>query len=281
MSWPASPEWLLELQARFGAMLRTPLDRSSGELRAETTAYDAALTDAVLPTETLSAAERLAVYHRQYWFRLFTVLQGLYPLTARLVGFWRFNELAARHLVEKPLSGFDIDSIGEGFDARLARDLRDDDATVEAAHIDAAFHRVTRAPQSEPFRPSAQDAARLGSSRLRLADNVALLDEHWSLAQLRLSLAEQPGDKPLELGPTLPSARHWLLKRHQSQLGLVALDAPEAELLRLVQRYPLQQALGMLEAAAPDGERATLPARAQGWLARSVQLGVWAGLRED
>jgi hypothetical protein len=57
---------LLDLQARFGAMLRTPLDRSSGELRAETSAYDAALTEAVLPTETLSAAERLAVYHRQY-----------------------------------------------------------------------------------------------------------------------------------------------------------------------------------------------------------------------
>ena len=46
MSWPASPAWLLELQARFGAMLRTPLDRSSGELRAETAAYDAALTAA-------------------------------------------------------------------------------------------------------------------------------------------------------------------------------------------------------------------------------------------
>jgi hypothetical protein len=272
---------LLELQARFGAMLRTPLDRSSGELRAQTSAYDAALTEAVLPTETLSAAERLAVYHRQYWFRLFTVLQGLYPLTARLVGFWRFNDFAARHLLEHPLSGFDLDTIGEGFDERLARDLRGEDATVEAAHIDAAFHRVTRAPHREPFRPRAEDAARLGSSRLQLAGNVALLSERWSLVQLRLSLPEHPTDKPVEVGPALPRTRHWLLKRHQSQLGLIALDAPEAELLRLVQQYPLPQALGRLEAAAPDGERATLPVRAQGWLARSVQLGVWAGLRED
>jgi hypothetical protein len=281
VSWPASPEWLLELQGRFGALLRTPLERSSGELRAETAGYDAALTEAVLPTETSSAAERLAVYHRQYWFRLFTVLQGLYPLTARLLGYWRFNELAARHLVERPPSGFDIDTIGDGFDRGLARDLRDEDAVVEAAHVDAAFHRVSRAPQSEPFRPSAEDAARLGSSRLQLAGNVALLSEHWSLAQLRASLTVQPGDKRLELGPALPTTQYWLLKRHQNQLGLVALEAPEAELFRLVQQHPLQQALGMLEAAAPDGERATLPARAQGWLARSVQLGAWAGLRKD
>ena len=198
-----------------------------------------------------------------------------------MVGYWRFNELAARHLADEPLSGFDIDTIGAGFDEMLERCLSKEDAIVEAARIDAAFHRVTRAPQSEPFRPSAEDAGRLGSSRLQLAENVALLNEHWSLAQLRLSLPEQPSDKPLELGSALPTTRHWLLKRRQSQLGLIALDAPEAELFRLVQRYPLPQALGMLEAAVPDNERASLPGRAQGWFARSVQLGVWAGLRED
>jgi hypothetical protein len=301
VSWPESPTWLALLQQRFGALLQTPLDRSSGSLRAETSAYDAELLAAARPTETLSSAERLATYHRQYWFRLFTVTQGQYPLTARLVGYWRFNDFAARHLVEHPPRGFDIDSVGDGFAQTLARLLQKDGkveaeasqadapvdaaAVLEAARIDAEFHRVTRAPRCEPFRPSAQDAQRLASSRFVLSPSVALLSEHWSLSERRLGLVELRGDQAFELGERLSEARHWLLARHQHKpgltLGLVALEPAEAKLLELLQQYPLEQALGLLEAAVSAAERLQLPARAQAWLARSVQLGVWAGLADS
>lgn len=293
MSWPKSPGWLVELQQRFGAMLQTPLDRASGSLRAETSSYEAELLAAARPTSTLSSAERLAIYHRQYWFRLFTVLQGLYPLTARLVGYWRFNEFAARHLVQHPPHGFDIDTIGDGFDESLARLLPNDGqveagpnqhvdaaAVLEAALVDVGFHRVTRAPRREPFRPSAADAARLTSSRFVLSPSVALLQEHWPLSELRLGLVELPSDAPLQLPAPLPEARHWLLTRQQTKLGLLALEPAEAQLLRLLQLHPLDQALGLLEAAASAEERARLPERAQAWLARSVRLGVWDGLAD-
>lgn len=297
MSWPESPSWLVELQQRFGALLRTPLDRSTGALRAETSAYEAELLAAARPTSTLSSAERLATYHRQYWFRLFTVLQRQYPLTARLVGYWRFNEFAARHLVDHPPRGFDIDAVGDGFAETLARLLPeggkveakasrqvDVAAVLEAARIDAAFHRVTRAPLLEPFRPTAQDAPRLASSRFVLSPGVALLSEHWPLSERRLGFVELKGDDAVEprepLREPLREARHWLLARHQTKLGLLALEPAEAKLLLLLQQHPLEQALGLLEAAASDAERVQLPARAQAWLARSVQLGVWSGLAD-
>ena len=57
-------------------MLRTPLSRSTGTLRAETSAYPEALLAQAKPGRQLSQAERLAVYNRQYWFRLFTLLQS-------------------------------------------------------------------------------------------------------------------------------------------------------------------------------------------------------------
>jgi Putative DNA-binding domain len=94
MSWPSSPGWLLELQASFGDMLRTPLDRSTGSLRANDAAYPAPLMRAARPARDQSGGERLAAYNRQYWFRLFTVLQRAFPLTSRLIGFWHFNEYA-------------------------------------------------------------------------------------------------------------------------------------------------------------------------------------------
>jgi Putative DNA-binding domain len=301
VSWPESPSWLVELQQRFGALLRTPLDRSTGALRAETSAYEAELLAAARPTSTLSSAERLATYHRQYWFRLFTVLQRQYPLTARLVGYWRFNEFAARHLVDHPPRGFDIDAVGHGFAETLARLLPeggrveskasrqvDVAAVLEAARIDAAFHLVARAPLLEPFRPTAEDAPRLASSRFVLSPGVALLSEHWPLSERRLGLVEPKGDDAVELSEPLRDARHWLLARHQTKLGLeaslklglLALEPAEAKLLRLLQQHPLEQALGLLEAAASDAERVQLPARAQAWLARSVQLGVWSGLAD-
>jgi hypothetical protein len=288
VSWPESPAWLVELQQRFGALLQTPLDRSSGALRAETSAYDALLLAAARPTQTLSSAERLATYHRQYWFRLFTVMQGQYPLTTRLVGYWRFNGFAARHLVDRPPRGFDIDTVGHGFAETLAQLVPEDAAVREAAAIDAAFHRVTRAPQREPFRPAAQDVPRLTSSRFVLSPSVALLSEHWPLCQRRLGFAEPKSDETVEprepLGEPLAEARHWLLAWHQPKpslkLSLLALEPAEAKLLQLLQLYPLEQALGLLEATASDAERAALPERAQAWLARSVQLGVWSGLAD-
>jgi hypothetical protein len=106
---------------------------------------------------------------------------------------------------------------------------------------------------------------------------VALLKEHFALCQLRASLLEGASDGPLSHGDRLPAARHWLLARHATQLGLLALEPLEAELLHLLQAYPLAQALGRLEASASEPERAQLPERAQAWLARSVRLGVWAG----
>src|SRR4051812_20796298 len=86
VTWPASPAWLLELQATFGDVLRTPLSSATGTFCADTAAYPAALLARVTSRAEISQAERLAVYHRQYWFRLFTLLQGAFPLTANLIG---------------------------------------------------------------------------------------------------------------------------------------------------------------------------------------------------
>jgi len=280
VSWPASPAWLLELQARFGALLRTPLDRTHGSLRAATAEYDRTLVAAARPSTTLGSAERLAVYHRQYWFRLFTVMQGQYPLTARVLGYWRFNDYAARHLARQPPRGFDIDAVGAGFAEFVAGELPDT-AVADAAHIDAAFHRVAGAPQTPPLRLGPADAARLGSSCLALSPSVAILQERWALCELRAGLPEQASESPITLPARLTEAQHWLLTRQGVTLGVVALEPREAELLLALQQYPLERALARLEAATPEAERARLPERAQAWLARSMRLGIWSGFRSE
>jgi Putative DNA-binding domain len=295
MSWPSSPAWLLELQASFGEMLRSPLDRSTGSLRANNAAYPASLVRAARPAGGQSGGERLAVYNRQYWFRLFTVLQRAFPLTSRLIGFWHFNEHAADFLLAHPPRGWDLDRVGAGFADFLSQALSKPvvgseassrhsiapEALLEAARLDDAYHAVFRAPDVELYAPSSDDAGRLLHARLRFSPAAALLTEHWPLADMRRTALAAPEERTIKLEPRLSTARHWLLRRDGLKLQLAPLEPRELQLLTLLSQSTVGTALAQLEHACETSgsaqELLKLPANAQKWLARSVQLGVWVG----
>lgn len=275
-------------------MLRTPLARATGTLRAATSAYPPALLAQAKPGRELDQAERLAVYNRQYWFRLFTLLQGAFPLTAQLIGLWRFNELASDFLIARPPRGWDLGQVGDGFADFLSRALPDTElevqatqgslpraALVEAARIDTAYRDVFGAPAVTPYAPAFDDAARLLQGTLRLSPAVALLTESWPLCELRRrTLEPRTFHGSLALGPRLAAPRSWLLGRDGLTLGLLPLEPREAQLLRLLVQHPVGTALARLEAACADSdsERQRLPELVQTWLARSVGRGIWAGL---
>lgn len=286
-------KWLAAFQSRFGAAVRTPLDRGAGTLRAvaPTDVDLAALGIRTGPNDT--AAAGLGVYQRQYWYRLFDVMQTAYPLVARLLGYWEFNGYAARFLHSRPPQGWDIDAAAEGFEAFLSAALADDsgersaatpydfttlEAWIQALRIDAAYRRITRAPERQPYRPAAEDAPRLMRARLVPSPAVALVAERWPLLALRRSLASFEGEAPLALPPPAEHPRHWALIRRSERTAQIPLEAREAELLQLLGEHPLPEALAMLEGRCDERELYDLPARAQAWLARSVELEFWVGV---
>lgn len=97
-----SPEPLLSLQQRFAAALREPLwgeSRAATELAPHPVGpsddFRRTARELVLPSRTLAAAERLELYHRQYWYRLLDSLAEDFPsLRARLgeATFWGLLE---------------------------------------------------------------------------------------------------------------------------------------------------------------------------------------------
>lgn len=291
MTLRPSPEWLLDLQERFGQLLRQPLQRDSGTLSAPSDNYDPGLVRATRPSSRLSAADRLAVYHRQFWFRLLTVMQRAHPLVVHLLGYWNFNDYAARYLVAHPPRGWDIEEIGMGFDQFLERTLLACEgapnapapgcpslALIEAVRIDSAFHAVFRVPPSLAYHPTVADAGRLGTGRLKKSPAVAILSESWPLCELRRAVLAEPSGTALALPPRLSGPRHFLVLRDQLELKVLPLAPREAELLQLLCGHPVERALGLLEAQCNSKERVDLPEQARSWLSRSVQLGVWVGL---
>lgn len=278
------PAWLADFQGRFGAVVRTPLDRGTGTLRATPAAYDRDALGEALDGPRTRAGERLAVYNRQYWFRLFGVMQTAYPLTARLLGHWFFNEHAARFFLAHPPHSWDIDRAPDGFDGFLAGSLGDDvprDALIEAAGIDAAWRLLFRAPATVPYRPDAADGLRLLDGRLLPSPAVAVVVERWPLLALKSSLAGARGESIVPLPPPLPQPCWWALMREPTGIRRVPLEPREGELLRLLGRHTVRDALAGLEGECPEDERAALPTNARRWLARSVERGFWAGLSTD
>lgn len=289
MTTRPGPAWLARFQASFGAAIRAPLDRSTGTLRATPEAYPRDLD--VRDAANATAAARLGVYQRQYWFRLFTALQESYPLTTRLLGHWRFNELAGRFLLARPPLHWDLDVAPDGFDRWLAEALPDEglevdadgrraprEALVEGATLDAAHRELFRAPSRMPFRPTADDAARLSTARLVPSPAVRVLRETWPWVTARARAIAEPSERALVLPAPLAAPRWWALLRRDDGAAALPLEPREGELLLLLRAHPLDHALATLSDACAPAERDALPARVQGWLARSVQLGFWIGL---
>jgi hypothetical protein len=290
------PPWLADFQRGFGAVLRAPLDRSSGTLRAVPSTYDAS----TLASVAFDAPARLAVYNRQYWCRLFNVMQAELPLVTALTGAWTFNDLAGRFLLAHPPTSPDLGRVADGFDVFLEEaappgGIKPDGvaavlpraALVQAARVDQAFRRVLAAPDEASFRPTAADAARLGRCRLVPSRAVSIVDEGWPLFEMRHRLPRAPASRARSLPAPHPEGlRSWAVCRagvpaaDASGHRVVPLDRGQAGLLRHLHSRTVADALTRLEAEHAGEDPAALARSVQRWLAESMDLGFWTGLEE-
>jgi hypothetical protein len=234
----------------------------------------------------LSGAERLAIYNRQYWFRMFEVLQSAFPLVSRLLGFWEINEHFGRYLEAHPPTDWDIDGISDGFVAFFESSLANDAgatidtsanrrALIEAARLDERYLRVFHAPPVTPFRPTAEDAAHLLDARLVESPAVAIFEEHSALAEARRKILADPSINRVAFPKPHPEARFVALARNGESTFEIPLDPLEARLIRLLRENTVREAMAKLEAACPPDQRAELPAKTQQWLADAVSRGFW------
>lgn len=281
MTLRAAPPWLEGMQSRFGEVLRTPLDRSTGTLTATPAAYPVAARDEVTAGPHTPAEARLAVYNRQYWFRLFTVLQTVFPLLVDLLGAWEFNDYASDFLLAHPPRGWDLEHVPDGFEGFFAERLRghrDAAVLIAAAQLDAGWRALLRQPPARPFRPSPDEAARLLDGRLRPSPSVMLMEDAWGLLHRKVSLAGPRAELASAL-PTRSATPSWFcIVREPGGVRHVALEAGEGALLALLRGLPVREALAHLEAAVEEGSREALPEAAQRWLAKGAERGMWIGV---
>lgn len=277
MSLKAAPDWLEDFQRRFTSVLRTPLDSSSKVFQADAARYDVSLCAEVEMRSGRAPSSSLAVYNRQYWFRLFGVLQNEYPLTARLMGYWTFNHYAQRFLVATPPQDMDVARAADGFSAFVAREAEDKPAWVSAARMDAAWIEIFRAAEEDAWRPDAAAAARLAEMTLIPRKTWAIVNEEWPLLALRETILGDAGEHAIALPPRLSSPQWWCLARVDGKFFQLPMGASQARLYSLLRQWPLAKALAVLEQETAEDARAHLLQHVQSWLARSMEWAFWKG----
>ena len=104
---PKTPSSLLRLQQWTAKIVTKPLG-SFGPLNLPI--YDLPVENEIgqilSPGKHLSAAQSIAIYNQQYWFRFFTLAQENFPTLVRLFGYADFN----RSIVEPAILKYPSDS---------------------------------------------------------------------------------------------------------------------------------------------------------------------------
>ena len=124
------------------------------------------LETVVLPSKSLSSAERLGIYAHMYYARLIEVMEGEYPTTRQILGADAFAECCRRFVAKNPSRTRTLNSLSAKFPDFLARSLPPSGRhglAVDVARIERAMEDVFDAPRSEPM--TAAEFAAVGSER--------------------------------------------------------------------------------------------------------------------
>jgi hypothetical protein len=216
---------LLELQRRVAAAIMHPLTGSETMPRKRRDgASNAAEADALIkPNDRLSSFERLEIYNRQYWFRLYSSFEEDFPGLKAIIGGRKFDRLMRDYLTECPSQSFSLRNLGSQLESWLRAhpeyvetrfDLALDMVRLEWAHIE-----VFDSGEAALLDPD--DLASIDeSSVLHLQPYLRLLQLHYPVDDLLIELRSESGSSDA-------SSNNASVSRRTRQVRRVAMLTPE------------------------------------------------------
>ena len=257
---------LRTLESWMQAVVMHPAGAEAGvrsrEARALVAEAARELESVVLPSKSLSSAERLGIYAHMYYARLIEVMQGEYPATRQILGADAFAESCRRFVVKNPSRTRTLNSLSAKFPDFLARSLPPSGRhglAVDVARIERAMEDVFDAPRSEPM--TAAEFAAIGpDAKLRV--NPALRFLKLRYPANAYMTAQRRGERP-----RIPRPRetHAIVFRRGYQVFRRDQEAEQVKLLQaLVAGRPLAAAV-----------RASIGSRAASADRVAERLGKW------
>jgi Putative DNA-binding domain len=153
----------------------------------------------IKPNDRLTSFERLEIYNRQYWFRLFSSMTEDFPGVRSVLGEKRFDAMCKAYLMDCPSRSFTLRNLGAKLEpwlrehpkwAGTKQQLVLDIARLEWADIEAFDAAAVPALRTEDLR-GVSDAG----LRLQLQPYVQLLSFHYPVDDLLLAMRKEEEDK--------------------------------------------------------------------------------------
>lgn len=267
---PTPPPGLARLQSLFGQSIRTPFSFSTGRFQCRKEEYPDWADLAIASRKERTGRERLAIYNEQYWYRLLTVLQQDFPLLARTLGLWEFNQLASAFLDRHPSRSPFLHDLADGFVEFLGAEATlIHPRLVQIAALETACLRAFHAPGLPPLNPdrlTPDQREALHDTPLILQPWLTLLEEDWNLMACRISGEDREKVAP----PFLDRKGYWAIYRKGLEVAWHELEPAQFDLLhRLRSGYSLGSACEAMaenrEAADLESLMAGIPAWFETW----------------
>lgn len=216
----ASP--LMSLQRRMAAAVMEPLTRTETTVRRRRDGVNVARDAAqfVKPNDRLSSFERLEIYNRQYWFRLYASFEEDFPGLQAILGRAKFEGLMRQYIAECPSTSFILRNLGSkllewliahpewmgGVGSSLST-LALDMVRIEWAHIEAFDEAAEPAPSAEDF-----DAV-TDESCFRLQPHLKLLRLHFPVDDLLIAVRNEAGSNDTTSNNAKVARRSKVIRR--------------------------------------------------------------------
>jgi hypothetical protein len=187
---------LLSLQQQMANAVMRPLTRNETMQRHRSDGSSMAkeAESFIKPNDRLSSFERLEIYNRQYWFRVFSSFEEDFPGLKSILGTRRFERLMRAYLEARPSRSFTLRNLGSSLVAWLSENPQYTEPDTEAAlamaalewaHIES-FDNEHRAPLTN------DEIAALGEdSRIDLQPHVRLLAAPYAIDDALLAIKDQ------------------------------------------------------------------------------------------
>jgi len=242
---------LLEIQRRMAAAVMHPLTRSETmpRRRRDGTLNRSEAEAIIKPNDRLTSFERLEIYNRQYWFRLYTSFEEDFPGLQAIVGRAKFDALMRAYLTDCPSESFSLRNLGSRLEAWLGDhrehlgphpELALDMVRLEWAHIEAF-------DSEERPRLSAEKLAGIDEhSTLRLQPHLRLLELKYPVEDLLLEVRTENGSVASStnnasvarkrrhvrhVAALQPKPIHLAVHRHENSVWYKPLSSEEFRLL--------------------------------------------------
>ena len=253
MSQPASP--LLEIQRRMAAAVMHPLTRSETmpRRRRDGTSNRSEADAIIRPNDRLTSFERLEIYNRQYWFRLYTCFEEGFPGLQAILGRARFDALMRAYLTECPSESFTLRNLGSRLETWLETWLEktptwiDPHATLALDMVRLEWAHIEAFDGEERPRLSAQGLAAVNEdSVLHLQPYLRVLSLSYPVEDLLLQVRNENGSSASSTNNAsatrkrhhvrrtaalAPKAIHLAVHRHENSVWYKPLTAEAFRLL--------------------------------------------------